>query len=351
MRYRLLGKSGLRVSEICLGTMTFGTEFKWGSNQKQSRKVFDTYADYGGNFLDTANYYTKGTSEQMIGSFLKGKRHQFVVATKYSLTSNPLDPNAGGNHRKSLKQAVDASLKRLQTDYIDLYWIHAWDFMTPIEEILRALDDVIRAGKVLYIGISNTPCWIVSYANAIANLKGWTEFIGMQLEYSLVERTIEREFVPMAKSLNLAILAWSPLAMGILTGKYTQGKSKSKKSRFDINPKMGERYLNKRNLKIAETVCKVAKDINKTPAQVALKWVMQRPGNVIPIIGAKTHTQLEDSLECTRFQLDDKHIQTLDKASHISLGYPHDFLAMEGIKKLVHGDTLDLVSNQRKTIL
>src|SRR3984957_11643512 len=223
MKYRLLGKSGLRVSEASLGTMTFGDEWGWGSPKGEAQKVYETYREAGGNFIDTANFYTGGTSEKLLGEFMQGHRDSVVLATKYSNAAPGNDPNAAGNHRKSMMQAVEASLKRLQTDYIDLYWVYIWDGITPVEEVMRGLDDLVRQGKVLYVGISDAPAWWIAQANTLAELRGWTQFTGLQIEYNLIERTVERELIPMAKALNLGVLDWSPLASGLLTGKYHGG--------------------------------------------------------------------------------------------------------------------------------
>src|SRR2546425_1984285 len=220
MKYRLLGKSGKRVSEAALGTMTFGDEWGWGSPKEEAQKVYETYREAGGDFIDTANFYTNGTSERFVGEFTHGHRESVVLATKYSNAAPGNDPNAAGNHRKNMMQAVEASLKRLQTDYIDLYWVHIWDQITPVEEVMRGLDDLVRAGKVLYTGISDAPAWWIAQANTLAYLRGWSPFVGLQIEYSLIERTVERELIPMAKSLNIGVTAWSPLAGGVLTGKY-----------------------------------------------------------------------------------------------------------------------------------
>jgi aryl-alcohol dehydrogenase-like predicted oxidoreductase len=222
VKYQLLGKSGLRVSELCLGAMTFGEEWGWGASKEECHKIFNAYVDAGGNFIDTANKYTEGTSEKYIGEFISSDRDRFVLATKYTSNTRRGDPNAGGNHRKNMIQSLEASLKRVNTDYIDLYWVHAWDALTPIEEMMRALDDMVRSGKILYIGISDAPAWIVSQVNTLANLKGWTEFTGLQIEYSLIERTPERELLPMADALNIGVTAWSPLGGGFLTGKYNK---------------------------------------------------------------------------------------------------------------------------------
>ena len=201
--------------------MTFGDEWGWGSAKDEAQKVYETYREAGGSFLDTANFYTSGTSEKFVGEFMKGHRESVVLATKYSNAAPGKDPNAAGNHRKSMMQALEASLKRLQTDYIDLYWVHIWDGITPVEEVMRGLDDMVRQGKLLYVGISDAPAWWISQANTLAELRGWTQFTGLQIEYSLIERTVERELVPMAQTLNLGILAWSPLARGVLPGNIT----------------------------------------------------------------------------------------------------------------------------------
>src|SRR6202041_3532645 len=227
MRYRLLGKSGLRVSELCLGTMTFGEDWGWGASKDESRKVYDAFLEAGGKFIDTANVYTNGTSERFLGEFIRGDRQSVVLATKYSNAAPGNDPNAAGNHRKSMMQALEASLKRLQTDYIDLYWVHIWDGITPTEEVMRGLDDIVRQGKVLYVGISDAPAWWVAQANTLAELRGRTRFIGLQIEYSLIERTVERELIPMAKAFNLGLVAWSPLAGGLLSGKYHSAAGKA----------------------------------------------------------------------------------------------------------------------------
>src|SRR6202162_5594791 len=220
MKYRLLGKSGLRGSEAARRTMTFGDEWGWGSPKGEDQKVYESYREAGGNFIDTANFYTNGTSEKFMGEFLQGHRESVVLATKYSLAVPGKDPNAAGNHRKSMMQAVEASLKRLQTDYIDLYWVHVWDGITPVEEVMRGLDDLVRQGKVLHVGISDAPAWWIAQANTLAELRARTPFVGLQIEYNLIERTVERELIPMAKALNVGIVAWSPLAGGVLTGKY-----------------------------------------------------------------------------------------------------------------------------------
>jgi aryl-alcohol dehydrogenase-like predicted oxidoreductase len=341
MIYKLLGKSGLRVSELALGTMTFGEEWGWGVNKEESKKVFDMFAEAGGNFIDTANRYTEGTSEEYVGKFIKTDRDHFVVGTKYTLFTRKEDPNFSGNHRKNMMQALDASLKRLNTDFIDLYWLHAWDFTTPEEEVLRALDDMIRAGKIHYIGVSDTPAWIVSRMNAIAELRGWTQFVGLQIKYSLLERTVERELLPMARKLDVAVTPWAVLGGGILSGKYNKNKDEEGRAKI-------YKSINDDNLKIAAEVIKVADEIGKTPSQVALNWVRQQPGVIIPIIGAKTNKQLKDNLECLSFTLSEKQLAQLNEASKIDLGFPHEFLSSDTIKNIVYGGTKDKIDNHHR---
>jgi len=333
LRYKLLGNSGLRVSELCLGTMTFGEDWGWGSDKEESRAVFRAFAEAGGNFLDTANLYTNGTSETLVGEFVKGDREKWVIATKYSLNTRPGDVNACGNHRKNLFQAVEASLKRLGTDYIDLLWLHLWDSLTPIEEVMRAFDDLVRMGKVLYIGISDSPAWIVSQGNTLATLRGWTPFIGLQIEYSLKERTPERELLPMAKALNIGVTAWSPLGGGVLTGKYNQPNPVDGRLSMTDQPFQ----IFDRDLKIAETVLEIAREIEKSPAQVALNWLRNRPNAVIPIIGARKLSQLQDNLACVDFNLTGEQLQRLDNISAISLGFPHELLASQFVRDILLG--------------
>src|SRR5919197_835230 len=362
MKYYLLGKSGLRVSEICIGAMTFGQEWGWGASKQDSRRVFDAYVDAGGNFIDTANNYTGGTSEKHVGEFIASDRNRFVLATKYTSNTRRGDPNAGGNHRKNMVQSLEASLKRLNTAYIDLYWVHAWDPMTPIEEMMRALDDMVKSGKILYAGISDAPAWVVSQANTLASLKGWTEFIGIQIEYSLIERTSERELLPMASALDVGVAAWSPLGGGVLTGKYSRkdqhninaaaapDKTLSKEggSRLDVvaSSEMANVLLKDRNLVIAEEVSKIANEVGRTPAQVALNWIrqqkllhQQRQSKIIPIIGARNTSQIKDNLACLEFELSNEQMQRLNEVSKIELGFPHDFLAANFIKDIIYGGT------------
>lgn len=339
MNYKLLGKSGLRVSELCLGTMTFGEEWGWGANREESRKMLDAFAEAGGNFLDTADGYTDGTSEKMLGEFVRSNREHFVIATKYSFNAfKPNDPNGGGNHRKHMVEALNASLKRLNMDYVDLYWMHVWDELTPIEEVMRAFDDMVRAGKALYIGISDAPAWWIARANTIAELRGWTQFVGLQIEYNLVERTPERELMGMAEALGMTVTAWSPLASGLLTGKYAKGSKEEK--RLDKTPQF--KALSERNMKIADTVVKVAKDAGKSPAQVALNWLRAKR-NVIPIIGARKFSQFEDNMKCVNWKLNAKQMEILDNASAIEMGFPMDFIHREGVRQFLHGGMFDKI--------
>jgi aryl-alcohol dehydrogenase-like predicted oxidoreductase len=338
MNYQLLGKSGLRVSELGLGTMTFGEDWGWGANKEESRKMFDAFAGAGGNFIDTADGYTSGTSEKMVGEFVASDRERFVVATKYSFNSKPGDPNAGGNHRKHMVEALNGSLKRLGTDYIDLYWVHAWDELTPVEEVMRGLDDLVRAGKVLYVGISDAPAWWIARANTIAELRGWTPFIGLQIEYNLAERTPERELIPMARALGLGVTAWSPLASGLLTGKYLQKGSEER--RLDKAPSFEQ--LSHRNVAIAKLVVQIGREVGKSPAQVALNWLRSK-GSLIPILGARNSAQFDDNLGCVTWPLDEQQRARLEEVSRIELGFPTDFLHRKEVRDFLHGGLFERI--------
>ena len=341
MRYKLLGKSGLRVSELALGTMTFGEEWGWGSSKEESKKVFDVFTNAGGNFIDTANRYTEGTSEKFVGEFIKSDRNHFVLATKYTLKTKSGDPNYSGNHRKNMMNAIDESLKRLNTEYIDLYYLHAWDFTTPEEEVLRGLDDLVRAGKIHYIGISDTPAWIVSRMNAIAELRGWTQFVALQIKYSLLERTIERELLPMARKLDLAVTPWAVIGGGILTGKYN--KNKNEEGRAQLHKSIKED-----NLKVAEKVIEISNEVGCTPVQVAINWVRQQPGVIIPIIGAKSEKQLKENINCLKFSLNEQQLNKLNDVSKIELGFPHTFLSSDNIRDITFSGTFDQIDNHHK---
>lgn len=341
MRYKLLGKTGLRVSELSLGTMTFGTEWGTGADKDESKKIFDAFAAAGGNFIDTANRYTEGTSERFLGEFMSSDRDHFVLATKYSLFDRQGDPNFSGNHRKNMMRTVEGSLKRLGTDFIDVLYLHAWDNLTPIEEVLRGIDDLVRAGKVLYAGISDTPAWVVSQANAIADLRGWTRFNALQVEHSLLQRTVERDLLPMAAANEIAITAWAALAGGALTGKYLAGNDDKKR----LSPESAR--LNERSQKITREVVAVAQEIGCSPAQVALNWVRQKPQTVIPVIGARKVSQLEDSLGCLNYSLSLEMISRLNEVSAIEMGFPHDFLSGPAVGSILFGGTRDLIDKNR----
>jgi aryl-alcohol dehydrogenase-like predicted oxidoreductase len=344
MRYTLLGRSGLRVSELCLGTMTFGEEWGWGSSMDECRRVYGVFRDRGGNFIYTANRYTNGTSEKIVGQLVAGHRASIVLATKYTLSMDPADPNACGNSRKNMMRSVEASLERLRTDYLDLLWVHAWDFLTPVEEVMRALDDLVRAGKVHYVGISDTPAWIVSKANTLAELRAWTPFSAIQIEYSLIQRTVERELVPMARALDLSILPWGILGGGLLSGKYVRGGPVEDSLRASVN---GGR-VNDRTLAIADTVRAIASDIGRSPSQVAIAWVRQRGSNVIPILGARKASQLEDNIGALDVVLSSEEMARLDGVSRVDLGFPLEFLSYPVIRESVFGNTYDKIDTRRR---
>lgn len=331
MNYRLFGRSGLRVSELCLGTMTFGTEWNWGSDRTESLRVFEAFANAGGNFLDTANRYTEGTSERWLGEFIAQDRHHFVLATKFSLRDRLGDLNFVGNHRKNMMRSVEDSLRRLQTEFIDLLWVHAWDSFTPVDEVMRGLDDLIRSGKVLYIGVSDTPAWIVSRANTMADLRGWTAYAGLQIEYSLLQRTPERDLLPMAAAMGLAVTPWGALGGGVLTGKYLKGEA----GRVKENSARRSDRAND----IAQVVQTVADELGKPPAQVAINWSRQRdPGlTVLPIMGARTAEQIEQTLGCLDWAMPQDALEKLDAVSAVEMGFPHDFLRSDGVKDALFG--------------
>jgi aryl-alcohol dehydrogenase-like predicted oxidoreductase len=337
--YRLLGNSGMRVSPLSLGTMTFGTDWGFGADRVESQKIFDIYTERGGNFIDTANIYTNGSSESFLGQMLANCRERFVISTKYSLNTDPTNPNAGGNHRKSLVCAIEASLKRLGTDYIDLYWLHAWDYRTGIEDVMRALDDMVRQGKILHIGLSDTPAWVVSEAQTIAKLRGWTPVSAIQIEYSLVERTAEADLLPMAWQHGITPTAWSPLGGGILSGKYSQADlpegAPSGENRGDMLKAMGK--LNARTLAIADVAKQIAAEVDRTASQVSLNWLLQQPGKPLPIVGARTVAHLEDNLGALDFTLSAEQLDRLNQVSSFALPFPHSFITSGMYKNVIDG--------------
>ena len=336
MRYKLLGNSGLRVSELSLGTMTFGEDWGWGAEPEACASLFEQYVEAGGNFVDTANNYTNGTSERIVGDLLDGRREEVVLATKYTLSTREGDPNATGNHRKNMHQAVDASLERLGTTYVDLLWIHAWDGLTPVEEVMRGLDDLVSAGKVHYVGFSDAPAWLVARAHQLALERNWTPLSAVQIKYTLTERTVERELLPMARALGLGVVVWGPLDGGLLTGKYVDSGASGRLTTLD-------RDITEREHEITREVVRVADELDVSAAQVALAWVRQQPGQTIPIVGATKPEQLTVNLASLDLTLGDDHLARLDAVSAVSLGFPHDFLADETIEQLLFGGTKHLI--------
>lgn len=326
-QYVTLGRSGLRVSPFCLGAMTFGEDLGWGTSVEASHSIIDEYLGRGGNFIDTANVYTYGHSEKIIGDHLtrdRSRRDRVVLATKFFGATVPGDPNSGGANRKTIIRSLENSLRRLQTDYIDLYWMHAWDATTPIEETMRTLDDLVASGKVRYLGFSDTPAWKCAEAQTLAHFRGWAPLIALQIEYSLLERTVEGELVPMALEHGLGITPWSPLKSGVLSGKYTRashGKQKSDRGAWT------EANLTDKAYDIVETLVAIAKEIHSTPPRVALAWLAQKPGVTSIILGARTQTQLEDNLAAASLTLTAEHVAKLDEMSQPTLNFPAQFLA------------------------
>jgi aryl-alcohol dehydrogenase-like predicted oxidoreductase len=348
MRYKLFGHTGLRVSELCLGTMTFGEDWGWGAPKDECARILDAFGEAGGNFIDTANRYTEGTSERIVGELIASDRDHWVLATKYGLNSGTdgSDPNVGGGHRKSIMRAIDESLERLRTDYLDVYWLHVWDAFTPVDEVVQTLDDLVRSGKVLYAGISDTPAWVVSQAVTLADLRGWTRFAGLQVPYSLLWRDVERDLLPMAHALDLAVTTWEPLGSGLLTGRYGTDREAPEGTR--ITTTQYERLLTDRNLAIADTVNEVAAERGASSAQVAIAWVraQQQRAVIIPIVGARSRAHIEDSLGAVDVELSDEELERLEEVSRIELGFPHDF---EG-RAFAHGATFDLVDDHRRNV-
>ena len=331
LRYRLFGRTGLRVSELILGAMTFADEHldtRVRAGRAAAQEMFDAYVEAGGRTIDTANRYTDGDSERIVGELVAHDRDAFVLSTKYTITNDGTNANASGNHRKNMRSSLEQSLRRLQTDHIDILWVHIWDRQTPIDETIRALDDVVRAGKVLYLGISDTPAWVVSRANTIAELRGWTRFEGLQLPYSLIQREIERELLPMADASDLAVMAWSPLGSGVLSGKFLDGDAGATR----VDPSA----ISERDARITREVVAVAQDFGATPSQVAIAWLRQRNPRILPILGAKTVEQLRDTLGALDVELSADAVARLDEVSAIELGFPGDMI--ERLHGFIHGD-------------
>lgn len=343
MRYKLLGRTGLRVSEFCLGTMTFGEDWGWGASRDECARIVDAFAEAGGNFIDTAHFYTNGTSEQIVGELVASDRDHWVLATKYGLSTRPDDPNAGGAHRKSIVRQLERSLKRLGTDHVDLYWLHVWDVFTPVEEVVDALDDVVHAGKALYVGISDTPAWVVSRAVTLAELRGRSRFVALQVPYSLVRREVERDLLPMARALELTVTSWEPLGGGLLSGRYGTGRDLPDDTR--IATTQYQQMLTEHNLRITDRLNEVAAERGASSAQLALAWVraQQERAAVVPIIGARRREQIDDSLGALAIELSATELDRLDAVSRIELGFPHDF---EG-RALAYGDSYGLIDDGR----
>ena len=328
--YVTLGRSGLRVSPFCLGAMTFGEDWGWGASEAESQAMIDRYLDAGGNFIDTANFYTHGHSESIIGDHLgsvPSKRHRTVIATKFFSSLYTGDPNAGGASRKTIARSCDESLRRLRTDFIDLYWMHVWDRFTPIDETMRALDDLVASGKVRYIGFSDTPAWKVAQAHTMASLRGWTPLVALQIEYSLLERSVEGELIPAAMELGLGVTPWSPLRYGVLTGKY------SRADRATVQPGRGDwvKYsLTDKAFEVVDLVTKISKELNSTPARVAIAWVQSRPGVASTILGARSVRQLDDNLAAIDLRLTAEQTAALEDLSKPTLDFAARFVKGAG---------------------
>ncbi|BDM83438.1 aldo/keto reductase [Acaryochloris marina] len=333
--YYTLGRSGLRVSRLALGTMTFGTDWGWGADRDTARQLFNTYVDAGGNLIDTADLYTNGTSESWVGEFVKerGLRDKVAIATKFSYNSDPGNPNAGGNGRKNILRAVEESLQRLGSDYIDLYLLHTWDSITPAEEVIRTLDDLVRSGKVRYVGLSDVPAWYASRAQTIAELRGYETLSTLQLEYSLVERNIENEFVPLGTQNGMGIMVWSPLASGLLSGKYKPseqgGEGEGRLADFAGTDNPVFNKFTERNWTILAELEAVAKELNRSMAQVAVNWAASQPGIGSVIVGATKLHQLEDNLKALEFTIPGDLRNRLNQASQLKPMFPYTFFTPE----------------------
>ncbi|WP_416673689.1 aldo/keto reductase [Egbenema bharatensis] len=342
-RYYTLGRSGLRVSRLCLGTMTFGTEWGWGADEETARQLFNTYVDAGGNFVDTADLYTNGTSETWIGQFIaeRNLRDRIVLATKFSYSADPSNPNAGGNGRKNILRAVEGSLKRLGTDYIDLYLLHTWDRITPAEEVMRTLDDLVRSGKVRHVGLSDTPSWYASRCQTLAEWRGYEPISTLQLEYSLVERSIEREFVPLGLELGMGIMVWSPLASGLLSGKYRPSEgvlnADGRLEMMKDSQNSAFQKFSDRNWKIVAELESVAKELGHSMAQVAVNWTANQPGIGSVIIGATKLSQLEDNLKSLDFDIPAELLDRLNATSQLETQFPYSFFESTH-QIMIHGE-------------
>ncbi|MEH6552299.1 MAG: aldo/keto reductase [Pseudomonadales bacterium] len=325
--YTLLGRSGLRVSPLALGTMIFGNNVPFGADEDTAREIFDAYVGRGGNFIDTAIGYGFGECEELLGRFMKGSRDELVVASKYTMGFRKGDPNSSGNHRKNMVQSLEHSLQQLQTDYLDIFYVHVWEDRTPIDEVMRGLDDLIRSGKVQYIAISDTPAWRAAQGQTMAELRGWTKFIAMQSEYNLIDRSAEADLIPMASEMGMTVMPWSPLKMGLLSGQYSSadlGKPADGNGRKQQNIRTG--LVNQRSMAIADKVIAIAKDIGQSPSQVALRWLLQQDFSCLPIVGARKMSHFEDNVAALDFELSADHMAKLTEISNPVLGFPHSLL-------------------------
>jgi aryl-alcohol dehydrogenase-like predicted oxidoreductase len=304
MNYHLLGRSGLRVSELCLGTMTFGEEWGWGASRDEARRIYEAYRGAGGNFIDTANVYTNGTSETFVGEFISGHRDEIVLATR----------------------------------------LHIWDAMTPAEEVMHAFDDLVRAGKVLYVGISDAPAWVVAQSNTLADLRGWTPYVGLQLEYSLLERTVERELLPMAADFGLSVLAWSPLRNGVLSGKYlSENADGAANGRMNAPTRTNYGQDDPAADAVVRETVAVANEVGVSAAQIALAWLRARPSPIIPIVGARKLTQLEDNLRSLNVVLSSEQLERLDRISAAPLGFPQNYYMHDAVRTMIYGGMRDRI--------
>lgn len=335
MRYRVLGSSGLRVSQLFLGAMTFADDFAHGAGRAEAQRIVDAYADAGGNVIDTAINYRDGASEEVVGEVLTGRRDRFVLATKYGVTRDRSDPNAAGSHRKNLRLSLETSLRRLGTDYIDLYYVHLWDHLTPIEETMRALDDAVRAGTVLHVGISDTPAWVIAQANTLAQCRGWNPFVAVQARYNLLSRDAERDLLPAATALGMSVAAWSPLGGGVLTGKFTTPSAPDEPTRMSADS------ISERDHAVARAVQDVADELHVSASQVALAWTMTHSRAVHPIIGVRRLDQLHDNLGAVNITLPTELVSRLNAATRFDIGFPHDFI--RDMQSFVYGDAGALV--------
>ena len=344
MRYSIFGTTGLKVSELALGAMTFGEGWGWGSSRAESRSVFEAFAEAGGNFIDTADVYTGGESERILGELMGRERDRFVVSTKFTAGPNAKDPNAAGNSRKHMLRSLDASLARLGTDHVDVYWVHVWDYLTPIEEVMQAFDDLVRSGKVLYVGLSDTPAWVVARGQTLAELRGATRLASVQIQYSLSERRVEADYFPLAETLDLAVCCWSPLDQGFLTGKYGAGGGLVGDSRRSALH--GEAIPALKVPVVAELVA-VARELGCSPAALALRWIRQRSPRAIPIVGARTRRQLEESLAAVDLVLPDPLFERLERVSRVAQAWPHALLASPAQTGFTYGGYLDRIDTTR----